>query len=160
MNAIGLLALSLFAAPQTSNPYCGTSPDSFYPIPAFSCPGNGPWIVDIFCVEACAELWQTEMQLAYDEACAAYDAGYTEWQAWDSVIQTAYEACMSVAQTPQDGVNCYRAMLENQRLNNESWEFRQQAIENELAADVQDAMDTFQNCAAECCYAIEDPDEN
>lgn len=161
MSLIGLLVLSLFASPApVTNPYCGTAPGDFYPAPAFSCPGPGPHILDIDCVASCYALWQTEMQLAYEQACANYAAGYDLWQQWESVIQTGYDACMSIAQTPQDGVNCYRQMLSNQEANQAAWEAQQQAIEDALAADVQAAMDTFSNCAAECCYSILPPDEH
>jgi hypothetical protein len=156
MKIIALLLFTLFAAPQSSNPYCGTSPESFYPIPQFDCPSDGLYIVDSNCAEACADLWQTEMMLAYDAACTSYAAAETEWNAWEATIQSGYEACMAVAQTPQDGVNCYRTMLAQQEANQDLFDLRKQYIEEDLASDVQDAFDSYKDCTSECCILVED----
>jgi hypothetical protein len=149
MKIIALFILSLFAAPQSSNPYCGTSPDDFYPIPQPNCPSTST--IDINCAAACADLWQTEMMLAYDAACASYAAAEAEWNSWEAAIQAGYEACMAVAQTPQDGVNCYRTMLQQQDANQDLFDLRKGYIEEDLADDVQDAMDSYNDCTDDCC---------
>lgn len=158
MNLIGLLVLSLFAN-SPNNSYCGTSPGSFYPVPQIVCPGPGPHLIDVNCADACADLWQTEMMLAYDNACILQDTAYDLWNAWEETIKAGYAACMQVAVTPQDGVNCYVEMQNLQSINKRVFNEQSQGIANVLAADVQAAMDSYNNCVSNCCYSILPPDE-
>jgi len=141
--------VAAFLAMFTSNPYCGTSPSSFYPLPSFVCPGGQP--IDEECLIACAELWRTQMYLAYERACAEHQARQDAFEEWNKAIMAGNDACMSIATTPEEELACNRQMHDNLSLNTEIFWLALEQIEIDLAADVQAAFNTFSNCALECC---------
>lgn len=143
MIAAFLLALAL------ANPYSGTQPSDFPPPTPPACPSGQQY--DAQCVAACADLYQAEMQIAFEHAASAWEITESVYGNLLDEIDDALQDCLD---SQAERLFCWIAWEQQCGALNEWRTDERKGIEDQIDADIDHAQQSFFNCVSDCCVEV------
>ena len=132
--------------PGPSNPWCQSAPSEFYPYPTL--PECANW--DVNCLFACADLWQTEMHLAYEWGCSRWAIADARYLTKRTESEESYMNCLTMT-APEQQYQCTELYDADMQSLHDGLDYERDHINAGVSSRIATATESFLECAASCC---------